>query len=70
MAKRTMTPEHKAAIASGRAEGAAVKRYLETINEQSKPGRRVSKGELEERLAKGPRQVSARDVVLWCGCCT
>ena len=45
-----MTTAHKAAIAAGRSEGAAVKRYLEVLGQRGKPGRRVSQEELEERL--------------------
>ena len=50
MARRKMTQEHKDAIAAGRSEGAAVKRYLETLGQKGKPGRRVSRDELARRL--------------------
>jgi len=55
--KREMTDEHKAAIASGRSEGAAVKRYLEELQRQRRPGRRVTKLELEDRLARTEQQI-------------
>jgi hypothetical protein len=52
--KRTgMTAEHKAALASGRAQGLAVRRYLEAL-ERSRPrrGRRPSRESLQEQLAE------------------
>jgi len=46
-----MTTEHKAALASGRAQGLAVRRYLEAL-ERSKPrrGRRPSADSLQRQL--------------------
>ncbi len=46
-----MTSEHKAALASGRAQGLAVRRYLEAL-ERNKPrrGRRPSRESLERQL--------------------
>ena len=35
-AKRTMTAQHKAALAEGRSEGRAVKNYLEAL-QQNRP---------------------------------
>lgn len=55
--KRTMTPEHKAAIAAGRSEGAAVKRYLESLGKRGKPGRRVSRAELKKRLEETDKAI-------------
>ena len=51
-AKRSMSAEHKAALAEGRAEGRAVKAYLEAL-EQSRPkrGRRRSPDSIKKRLA-------------------
>lgn len=48
--KRTMSEDHKAAIAAGRSEGAAVRRYLEALKRKRRPGRRYSKAQLQERL--------------------
>lgn len=48
--KRTMSDDHKAAIAAGRSEGAAVRRYLEALKRKRRPGRRYSKAQLQERL--------------------
>ncbi len=47
-----MTSEHKAALAAGRAQGLAVRRYLEAI-ERSRPrrGRRPSAESLRKQLA-------------------
>ncbi|HLI16425.1 MAG TPA: hypothetical protein VKV23_10290 [Acidimicrobiales bacterium] len=50
--KRTsMTSEHKAALAAGRAQGLAVRRYLEAL-ERTRPrrGRRPSTEQLERQL--------------------
>lgn len=50
MAKRTMTDEHKAAIAAGRIETAAVRDYLEALESaKPKPGRRLSPEKLQAR---------------------
>lgn len=48
-----MTTEHKAALASGRAQGLAVRRYLEAL-ERNKPrrGRRPSADSLRKQLAE------------------
>ncbi|MCC7077107.1 MAG: hypothetical protein IT198_08280 [Acidimicrobiia bacterium] len=55
--KRTMSPEHKKAIAEGRAEGAAVKRYLEQLQVKGKPGRPVDPERAKKRLAKVDAQL-------------
>jgi hypothetical protein len=51
-AKRTMTAQHKAALAEGRSEGRAVKNYLEAL-QQSRPkrGRRRTPDSIKKRLA-------------------
>jgi hypothetical protein len=56
--KRTMTAEHKQALAKGRESARAVKDYLNAL-EATKPkrGRRVSKEDLEKRLAEVKRQI-------------
>jgi hypothetical protein len=48
-----MTTEHKAALASGRAQGLAVRRYLEAL-ERNRPrrGRRPSKESLQKQLTE------------------
>lgn len=59
--KRTMSEGHKAAIAAGRSEGAAVRRYLEALKLRRRPGRRFSKSQLEERLAELRTKVEGED---------
>jgi hypothetical protein len=51
-AKRTMTAQHKAALAEGRSEGRAVKNYLEAL-QQNRPrrGRRRTPESIKKRLA-------------------
>src|SRR5262245_26393230 len=51
-AKRTMSDEHKAALAEGRNEGRAVKAYLEAL-EQNRPkrGRKRTPDSIKKRLS-------------------
>ena len=57
MAERTMSDEHKAAIAAGRIEAAAVRDYLEALEtNRPRPGRRVS----PERLAARRSDIDAQ----------
>jgi hypothetical protein len=51
-AKRSMSAEHKAALAEGRAEGRAVKAYLEVL-EQNRPrrGRKRTPDSIKKRLS-------------------
>ena len=51
-AKRSMSAEHKAALAEGRAEGRAVKAYLEAL-EQNRPkrGRKRTPDSIKKRLS-------------------
>jgi hypothetical protein len=53
-----MSAEHKAALAKGRAEGSAVKRYLEAL-EASKPkrGRQRTPESIQKRLAAIEEQI-------------
>ena len=51
-AKRTMTAQHKAALAEGRSEGRAVKIYLEALQQnRPKRGRRRTPDSIKKRLA-------------------
>jgi hypothetical protein len=51
--KRSMTPEHKAALATGREQGRAVKAYLEGLSaNKPKRGRRRSTESMQARLAE------------------
>lgn len=50
-AKRQMTDEHKAALAEGRAEGRAVKAYLEALDtNRPKRGRKRTPDSIKKRL--------------------
>jgi len=51
-ARRTMTDQHKAALAEGRSEGRAVKSYLEALQQnRPKRGRRRTPESIKKRLA-------------------
>ena len=51
MAPKTMTPEHKAAMAEGRAQGRAVRAYLEALDaHKPKRGRRRTPEAIEARI--------------------
>jgi hypothetical protein len=50
--KRTMTAEHKAALAEGRSEGRSIKNYLEALQQnRPKRGRRRTPDSIKKRLA-------------------
>jgi len=61
---RTITSEHKAAIAAGRTEGRAVKHYLEAL-ERNRPkrGRKRTPESITKRLDVIDRQLVDADVV-------
>jgi hypothetical protein len=50
VAKKQMSEEHKKALAKGRAQARAVRDYLEALERSSKPGRRLSKDELQAKV--------------------
>jgi hypothetical protein len=60
--RRTMSAEHKAALAKGREEGLVVRRYLEGL-ESSRPrrGRRRTPAAIEKRLKALEPQIAAAD---------
>jgi hypothetical protein len=60
--RRPMTAEHKAALAQGRAEGLAVRRYLEAL-EATKPrrGRRRTAESIEFSLASIDEELGTAD---------
>jgi hypothetical protein len=62
--RTTMSPEHKAALAAGRAEGRAVRRYLEAL-EKHRPrrGRRRTPDTISRRLAAIEEQLASVDVL-------
>jgi hypothetical protein len=55
-----MSEEHKQALAQGRREARAIKRYLKAL-ESRKPGRPVTRESLEARLAKTDQKIDAED---------
>jgi hypothetical protein len=58
-ASRSMSDEHKEALAKGRAQGRAVREYLAALDQSSKPGRRVSRQDLERRLGETQERISS-----------
>ena len=61
---RTMTDEHKAAIAAGRTESRAVKAYLEALEtNRPKRGRKRTPDSVNARLATIDAQLADADVV-------
>ncbi|NNE74230.1 MAG: hypothetical protein HKN26_11240 [Acidimicrobiales bacterium] len=59
---KALTPEHKAALATGRAEGRAVRQYLEAL-EANKPkrGRRRTPESIAARLERIAEELPSRD---------
>ncbi len=59
MSERTMSDEHKAAIAAGRIEAAAVRDYLEALEtNRPKPGRRPTAESLNAKKAAVDAQIA------------
>ena len=57
-----MTAQHKAALAEGRNESRAVKRYLEALEaNRPKRGRKRSQESIEKRLAEIDAQIATAD---------
>jgi hypothetical protein len=60
--KRTMSDEHKAALAAGRNEGRAVRRYLEALDaHRPKRGRKRTPESIQKRLDTIDNQLTAAD---------
>jgi len=60
--RRPMSSAHKAALAKGRAEGRAVRRYLEAIeNERTKRGRRRTPESIAKHLAMVSERLDSAD---------
>jgi len=60
--KRTMTDEHKAALAAGRNEGRAVRRYLEAVEaHKPKRGRKRTPESIQKRLNTIEHQLPQAD---------
>ena len=64
MAPKTMTAEHKKALAEGRNEGRAVKAYLDAL-EQNRPrrGRRRTTDSVKKRLVAIEKELDTADLV-------
>lgn len=58
-----MTDDHKAALARGRTEAAAIKRYLQAL-ESRRPGRPVTLAGLQEKLDLLIRKIAEEDDAL------
>lgn len=56
---RKMSPEHKEALAIGRTQGRAVRDYLAALDQQKKPGRRLGRETIEERLPALQEQIDS-----------
>lgn len=59
---KTLTPEHKAALAEGRRSGRAVRAYLDAIEHKPRRSPRLSKEEVEKRLAEVREKLIANDL--------
>jgi hypothetical protein len=60
--KRTMTAEHKEALAKGRTSARAVKQYLDALEaNRPKRGRKVSRADLETRLSAVKTEIVTTD---------
>ena len=49
---RKMSDEHKEALAKGRTQGRAVREYLAAMDRERKPGRKLDRAGLEQRIAE------------------
>lgn len=58
---KKMSAEHKAALAKGRKQARAVRDYLEALEQDSKPGRRLSKDELEQKVHQYEEMAKTED---------
>lgn len=54
---RKMTEEHKAALAKGRAQGRAVRDYLAALEQERKPGRKLDRDTVEQRIAEVQQRI-------------
>jgi hypothetical protein len=61
-AGRAMSAEHKAALAKGREEGLAVRRYLEALeSSKPRPGRRRTPASMTKKLAQIEAELATAD---------
>lgn len=56
-----MSDEHKAALAKGRRQAKAVRDYLEALEKNSRPGRRLSREEIQQKIDEAQRQAEVEE---------
>jgi hypothetical protein len=62
--KRSMSADHKAALAEGRAQGRAVRRYLEALEaHRPKRGRKRTPDSIKKRLTKIDAEIASADAL-------
>lgn len=61
MAPKQMTEEHKRALAEGRRQARAVRDYLEVLDRDRKPGRRLSKEEIAGKISQLEGDIEGED---------
>ena len=54
-----MTEAHKKALAKGREQGRAVREYLAALETERKPGRKLSRDELQQKVKDAQGRVDA-----------
>jgi hypothetical protein len=59
LARKKMSDEHKAALAKGREQGRAVRDYLAALEQERKPGRKVDRSSVEQRIADVQQRIDA-----------
>lgn len=57
MPRGKMSADHKAALAKGRAQSRTVREYLEALERDSKPGRKLDKDDIEARIHRIQAQI-------------
>jgi hypothetical protein len=57
LARKKMSDEHKAALAKGREQGRAVRDYLAALEQERKPGRKVDRGTVENRISEVQQRI-------------
>lgn len=57
--RRPMSPEHKEALATGRQEGAAIRRYLDYLNKEKQRPRQRSAEDVQRRISWIDEQIQA-----------
>ena len=59
--KKSMSQQHKDALARGRSEGRAIRAYLEAISVERKPGRRADRSTIETRIQRLQEQIDGEN---------